>query len=147
MGTHRFQDEVQPQDADVWAAVEFLSEDYDHIERDVARLRFLGIRQMRPIDFVDDAAHLGRPRLQAGWLHEYPEDEWEKELKSEYSRPFDHILGYWRNNRMPPGIQINGEMGDGRGRACFHYALGIKKMPVAVYEVDVLEDGVLVREE
>lgn len=122
---------VPPRPEDVAEAVYFINDSY---ERDlhVDRLRFVKMTKMPPEDFVDDRAHLGRDAR--GWLKEYPRSEWLTELKSAYSRDFSHILDYHDCGRMPPGIQIDGEMGDGRGRACFHWAMGLKTMPVAVYK-------------
>lgn len=113
-------------------AVRFVNASF---ERDVQseQLDFKGIVEMAPRDFVDDASHLGNRHQPPGWLRAYPEGEWLDELRGACSRDFDHILDYYRDKRMPPGIQIDGEMGDGRGRAMFHYALGIPTMPVAIY--------------
>jgi hypothetical protein len=125
--TRRRATSVDPKDlAD---AVVFVNETFDKDVRP-EQLRLQKIVQMKPEDFAFDASHLGD---EPGWLREYPESSWLDELQSTYSRNFDHILNFYRKKQMPPGIQIDGLFGDGLGRAMFHYALGIKTMPVAIY--------------
>lgn len=121
---------VGASEEDVLEGVNFVNDSY---ERDIRPedLRLVKVVQMRPEDFIDDRAHLGRD--DSGWLHEYPEETWLEELRSSYSRDFDHMLAYHRAGKMPSAVQIDGEMADGRGRAVFHYAMGEKTMPVAVY--------------
>jgi hypothetical protein len=97
------------------------------------RLTFRGIRLIAPKEFIDDTAHLGDDP--SGWLLDFPESEWVEELRSTYSRDFSHSLAMLRRGEIAPAIQIDGRMGDGRGRAMLHWALGLKKMPVAIFEV------------
>lgn len=97
------------------------------------------VRRVRPADFIDDPSFLGGTAYPEGWLLHHPESEWLSELASTYSRSFKYTLDQYladpghRGGAIAPAIQIDGEMGDGRGRACFHYALGIPTMPVAVF--------------
>lgn len=122
---------VLPRPEDLREAIEFICDSYE-CWIDPTTIRLVALRELPPIVFVDDGAHLGR--RPAGWLRPYPESQWAEELRGAYSRTFDHIIEYHRRGQMPPGIQIDGLMGDGRGRAQFHYAIGAPTMSVAIYE-------------
>lgn len=94
-------------------------------------LHFEGIQKMSPESFIDVPKRLKEdPR---GWLRKHRREDWLHALASKYHRNFRHILIYYSQRKMPPAIQIDGTLGDGRGRACFHYALDLATMPVAVY--------------
>lgn len=116
-------------EADLRDGLDFVAENYDQPRSDV---KFKGISQIAPADFIDDAAHLGRNP--AGWLREFPREQWATELRSEYSRDFQHILRQYDAGQLQSGIRIDGRFGDGRGRAMFHHAIGAPAMSVADFE-------------
>ena len=92
----------------------------------VDELKFTGVRLMDPCDFYYDGSHLSNMgRLESGWLREVNRDEWLNELRSEYDRDFSHIVSAYESGNLKPGILINGEFADGKGRSQFCYALGI----------------------
>lgn len=115
---------------DLADGVRYVSEAYG---RDVQNPEFCGVQHMEPEDFIDDASHLGvATGYSRGWLNGIPRERWAEELRYGYDRPFDHIIDQHERGSMAPGVQIDGMMGDGRGRAIFHHAIG-KPMPVAVF--------------
>jgi GNAT superfamily N-acetyltransferase len=105
-------------------------------------LKFKGITLMDPKRFIDDASHLGRNG--AGWLKEMPEDEWAEALKDEYDRDFEHIIEAYQHNTLTPGVQIDGQMADGRGRSMFFYGIG-EKITVAQYDVKPADDAIEIK--
>ena len=113
---------------DLQDAIEYFS---TTTEETVERVRFHGYREMKPEDFIDDTSHFNNTEY--GWLKDIPEDQWIEQLEDEYNRDFPHIVENYNKGTLSPGIQINGEMGDGRGRALFSHALGIP-MSVAIFE-------------
>lgn len=133
---------TQPLNEDIDDAVNFLNETHEEDGRqyiDPARLKFHGVKYVPPASFVDDPTHLGnQPK---GWLNSIPRQQWEGELRSEYSRDFAHTLKQHDIRGMRPGISIDGHMGDGRGRAMFHHAVG-QDMPVAFYSTEGLHKRV-----
>lgn len=84
-----------------------------------------------PEDFIDIGAFTKQDK---GWLLDLPEEDWETELKSEYSRDYNEILKLRKQGKLPPAISINDEMGDGRGRTLLQYALN-QKIPVLNLEL------------
>ena len=124
---------VQPSPEDIRDAVSYVNAAAEWNLKP-SDLHFVRIMQISPIAFVEDPSYVGWPGKKSGWLLQYPKQEWLNRLNAEYDgRGFDHILDFYERGNMPPGIQIDGEMGDGMGRAMFHYALGLKTMPVAAY--------------
>jgi hypothetical protein len=87
--------------------------------------------QMDPSDLIDISAFTNK---KAGWLKSVPHDEWLEALSNEYERSFDHILSLKRRGQLPPAIMINGEFGDGRGRALLQYALN---EPIIVVKLQI----------
>jgi hypothetical protein len=110
------------------------------------KVQFTGIKHIAPNVFIDDPAHIGNDA--AGWLKVHPEQNWLSELKYAYDRDFDHTLAAHKSGSMPPAIQIDGQMADGRGRAQFHqfhqfhHALGLPTMPVATFSSRPLKKGI-----
>jgi hypothetical protein len=101
---------------------------------DATPLVFRGIRQIPPEKFIDDPSHLGaEPR---GWLLHLPRAEWAEALRYAYDRTFEHSLTMLNARTMAPSIEIDGQMADGRGRAQLHWALGRRRMPVAIFRHD-----------
>lgn len=133
MGDYRFGQGallLPPRQEDINDAIWFLEETSDGpIDR--SRLRLVEVVWMDPWDFIDQPSLLGK-KSDRGWLLKEPEDDWLKELHGTYSRDFSHILNYWIRRAVPPGIQIDEMMGDGRGRASFHFAVD-EMLPVAVF--------------
>ena len=110
-------------------AVQYVEDAFGR-EVDSDGLRFKSVIEMDPSDFVIDASHL---KDDPGWLLKFPESEWEAELKDAYDRPFDHIIRNWKAGVLSPGIQIDGDFGDGAGRSSFYHAIG-QQIPVAQFE-------------
>jgi GGDEF domain-containing protein len=115
---------------DLRDALDFIREN----EIPVGSVKFSGTKRVAPKEFIDDPSHFqGRP---AGWLNKVPKDKWSSELEQEYSRPFDHIIAQHAGQGLAPGIEIDGRMGDGRGRSIFSHAIG-QPMSVAVFKSPV----------
>jgi DNA topoisomerase IB len=94
-------------------------------------LKYVGIKLMNPKDFIDESTLLGPDPK--GWLTKFPKKEWLAELRSLASRDYTLTLKLYENGQLAPGIQINGRMADGRGRAIFYWAIG-QDIPVAVFK-------------
>lgn len=115
-------------DKDLRDGLEYLEafndgEDAEEIE---GELTFVDYVDMDPCAFYYDASHLNnRGRLKQGWLRAFGRSDWLDELRSEYDRDFSHILSAYERNSLSPGISINGEFGDGKGRSQFCYALAV----------------------
>lgn len=114
---------------DLLDAVQYVSDVFE-MEIDADKLKLRGVIRVDPLDFIDDASHA--KGLKAGWLRDRPQSEWAEALRYEHDRNFEHIIDAYLNDRIMPGIRINDQMGDGRGRALFHHAIG-KKMKVAEF--------------
>ena len=85
---------------------------------------------MNPEDFVSDTAWF--ENTEKGFLKDIPESDWNETLRSEFSRPFEHIVEQKQKGELAPGIMVDDEFGDGKGRAIFAWSLG-EKIPVAKY--------------
>lgn len=112
-------------------AVNYYNDSYESDEPvDTYSLKEVGVSCVEPESHIFDTSYFGHEPK--GWLRKIPESEWAKELKSNYSRPFDHIIKQWRDGTLRPGIEINDQFGDGAGRATFFWGIG-EAMPVAKY--------------
>lgn len=125
-------------DEDVHDGLEYLEafNDGEDNEETHGELKFVDYVDMDPCKFYYDASHLDNMgRLEQGWLRAFDRSDWLAELRSEYDRDFSHILSAYERNSLSPGISVNGEFGDGRGRSQFCYALGVLiKVARFVYE-------------
>jgi len=68
-----------------------------------------------------------------GWLKQIPKEKWAEEFKKVYDRDFAGVLAAKESGELYPAIMINGDLGDGFGRAQLAHALG-EKIPVARFK-------------
>ena len=116
---------------DVKDALRFFNEIYAESYVDESMIERVG-----QIEFLDPAGLSGvaTPSRKAGWLLEYPEEEWARALDDEYRRPWGSVLLSWKWGEMNAAIAIDGKVCDGIGRALFFHAIG-GEVPVASYAV------------
>ena len=130
---------IKPDKADVSDALAHIADDED-TRANLDSLMFEGIIEMPPAEVeycfgicpCDFDQERGND-LAAGWLGVGKQRYWAGRLNLAYRRDFKHIVKLYKEGKLPPAIQIDGSMGDGLGRSLFYYALGVEKMPVAVY--------------
>ncbi len=120
---------------DLADAVEYLGGHWDQPLSE-GDLKFVGFEMVDPEAFIDDPIHLEGDR---GWL---TQPEAQAQLEADGIRAFYTELGsrdmtrtyeMWRSGALSPAIQVDGEMGDGRGRAMLAWALGVD-VPVAKFK-------------
>lgn len=118
---------------DVRDACEHLGEE-PGVKLQPADLRYLGSELMEPTAFIDDVGWLdhGDDPSAAGWLLSYPQERWAQLLQEKHGRQLGHVVDAYKRGRVPPSVQVDGSMGDGRGRAVFFHGIG-EKIPVARY--------------
>lgn len=120
---------------DLADAIEHVNGDEVDLNVDPNQLAYHGTETMDPLAFIDSEGWTddadGNP-TKPGWLKAHPPEHWAEQLRHHHGRQLAHIIEHHRQGKMPPAVQIDGHLGDGRGRAIFHHAIG-ERMPVAVY--------------
>lgn len=79
------------------------------------------LEYMKPEDFVEDVAWF--ESQEKGFLKNIPQGQWAEVLRDEYSREFAHIIEQYKNGQLSPGIMVDDDFGDGKGRAIFAWGL------------------------